>query len=230
MLNSSEFEKFQQYMFKVLLFLSSYVPLSIIIFIKNIENYQLAFWILVLFIVIPLIIIRMYINIPIKRGQPNRDIKIIKCNGMENEMLNYISGYIIPFIAFNSDVITKEGIDTKELLIVIILFSVIGYLYMKANMYHINPIISIFYDIYLVNTEIEEGVILLVDKGAEIEINRKVFVRRISPGTLLLTNNKCRISKSKILVLLGFLFILLLIWNEELRKIIITVLNRFIKL
>ena len=66
MLNSNEFEKLQQYMFKVLLFLSSYVPLSIIIFIKNIENYQLAFWILVLFIVIPLIIIRRYINIPIK--------------------------------------------------------------------------------------------------------------------------------------------------------------------
>ena len=218
-------ERVQQFIFKVLLFLSSYIPLSIILFIKNIDHFKVSVIILIVLIYTPLTIIKRYIDIPIKRGQANKDIKIISYNNIENQMLNYISGYIIPLIAFNNDVITKEGVNYKELLIVIILFSVIGYLYMKTNIYYINPVLSIFYNIYSVNTERENGLILLLDRNKQIEINRVVFVRKVSPGTSLLTDKKCQITGVKIFILMMVLIILLIFWNKEVRNSLMKIIQ-----
>lgn len=204
-----------QFSFKILLFNSSYIPLFIIIFLKNINNLEIAMTIMIVFIAMPLVVIRKYISNPLK-FEANEPIVISNFVRKDNEILNYISAYIIPLIAFNSDVVTKEGISLPDLLGVIILFSVICNLYMKAGMYYVNPILNLFYDILAIKTGTDESVIILADKGTKLPINKVVITRKISPGIFLHTENrKNAITITKICILLITLIILLYVWNNE---------------
>ena len=204
-----------QLSFKILLFSSSYIPLFIIIFLKNINNLKIAMTIMIVLIAMPLLVIRKYISNPLKY-EANKPIIISSFVRKDNEILNYISAYIIPLIAFNSDVVTKEGVSLPNLLGVIILFSVICNLYMKAGMYYVNPILNLFYDILAIKTDRDELVIILGDKGTKFLINKVVITREISPGIFLCTKTrKNAITIAKVCILIIILIILLYVWNSE---------------
>lgn len=204
-----------QFTFKLLLFSSSYIPLFIIIFLKNINNLGIAMTMMIVFIAMPLLVIKKYISNPLKY-ESNIPIVISSFVRKDNEILNYISAYIIPLIAFNSDVVTKEGVSLPNLFGVIILFSVICNLYMKAEMYYVNPILNLFYDILAIKTDKDESVIILADKGAELPLNKVVITRKISPGIFLYTRNrKNAITITKVCILLITLIILLYVWNNQ---------------
>lgn len=219
-----------QLSFKILLFSSSYIPLFIIIFLKNINNLEIAMTIMIVFIAMPLLVIRRYISNPLK-SEANELIIIANFVRKDNEILNYISAYIIPLIAFNSDVVTKEGISLPELLGVIILFSVICNLYMKAGMYYVNPVLNLFYDILAIKTDKDESVIILADKGTKLLINKVTISRKISPGIFLYTENRRNaITITKICILVITLIIFLYIWNSEFRNFINYVMSYIVRL
>lgn len=219
-------ERIKEGIFRMLLFISSYIPLFIIIYIKNVDSLKVAIFISCILVIIPLIVIRIYIQTPLKH-EANVDLKILSSKSQYNEMLGYISGYIIPFIAFNQDVVTKEGISIRELIIVFILFAVMCNLYMRANMYYINPVIGLFYDVYAIETASEEEV-LIARKGIELPINRRIVVRRISPHTYLHVDNEVRRSKISwlvILLLCVVLLIFLISWNKQVQDSINILMN-----
>lgn len=218
-------EKFKEWIFRMLLFISSYIPLFVIIYIKNVDSLKMAICIGFVLIIIPLIVIKTYIKTPLKH-EANVDLKILSSKSQYNEMLGYISGYIIPFIAFNQDVVTTEGISVKELIIVFILFGVMCNLYMRANMYYINPVIGLFYDVYAVQTTVEE--VLIARKGIEIPIDTRIVVRRISPHTYLYVDDgvrKSRISWLIIILLCVVLLVFLVSWNKEVQNSIYMLMN-----
>lgn len=219
-----------QFSFKILLFISSYIPLFTIIFLKNINNLEIAMMMVIVFIAMPLLVIRKYISNPLKY-EANKPIIISSFVRTDNEILNYIAAYIIPLIAFNSDVVTKEGINLPNLLGVIILFSVICNLYMKAGMYYINPILNLFYDILAIKTDKDESVIILTDKGTKLPINKVVITRKISPGIFLHTESrKNAITITKICILLITLIILLYIWNNEFKNFSNYIISHLLRL
>lgn len=224
--NSGRGEKIKEGIFRMLLFISSYIPLFIIIYIKNVDSLKMAICIGCILVIIPLIVIRTYIQTPLKH-EANVDLKIVSSKSQYNEMLGYISGYIIPFIAFNQDVVTKEGISIRELIIVFILFAVMCNLYMRANMYYINPVIGLFYDVYAIETASEEEV-LIAQKGIEVPINRRMIVRRISPHTYLYVDSgvrKSRISWGIIILLCLVLLVFLISWNKQVQDGINILIN-----
>ncbi|WP_017416452.1 hypothetical protein [Clostridium tunisiense] len=202
-----------QFMFRFLLFLSSYIPLFIIIFLKNVSDFWISIVIIGLLIFLPLLVIRKYISNPLKHDANNLII-IRNLNKKDSEILNYISAYIIPLIAFNSDVITKDGISLPNLLGVLVLFAVICNLYMRAEMYYVNPILNIFYDIYSATTDKGENSIVFIDKGTSVPLGKSIMTRRISPGAYLITQNrKNKISYFKIVVFFAVLLVLFYLWN-----------------
>lgn len=225
-----EIDRALQFIFRFLLFISSYIPLFIIIFLKNIKDFWISAVIVVFFILLPLLVIRKYISNPLKYAA-NIPVAINGVNKKDSEILNYISAYIIPLIAFNSDVITKEGINGPNLLGVVVLFSVICNLYMRAEMYYVNPILNIFYDVYSATSDRKENIILFIDKGTAVPEGRTTMARRISPGAFLITQSKKnKISVIKILLFIIVLLIIFYSWNYKLQQtiqwVIMTILNK----
>lgn len=222
-------DKVLQFTFRFFMFLSSYIPLFIIIFLKNISNLHICIIVVTFFIMMPLLVIRKYISNPL-RQEANNAIIISSINKKDSEILNYISGYIIPLVAFNSDVVTKDGISIPNLLGVMVLFAVICSLYMKAEMYYINPILNIFYEISLATTDKKESIIIITDRNEKIVTNKTIMVRRISPGIFLVTKRrKSKISIVKILIFLIVLLILLFIWNSTFRGFVHWWFSKFLK-
>lgn len=212
-------EKYSEKIFRFMLFISSYLPLFLILFLKNIEHMGISIILGVFFVILPLLTIRIYIQKPL-RHEPNTPIVIDSINNKDADNLSYISGYIIPFIAFNSDVVTTNGISIKELLIVVILVAVICNLYMRANMYYINPVIGLFYDVYTSPIN-NEQVIILVQKGMKIKVRERIVTRRLSRNAYLILERDIRkneVSIIKIILICIFLMSCLWIWNPLLRS------------
>lgn len=214
------FEEYMQLLFRFLLCISAYIPLFIILVLKNINNLGVCIVLITAFIFIPILVVRMYISHPLGR-EANIPIVIKNINRKESEILNYISGYIISLISFNSDIFTKQGVDIPNLLGLSLLFLVICSLYMKARMYDVNPVLSLFYDILDVTDENGENITLLVERKLDVPKDRIVLVRMISPGICLHTNvRKNKITKLKITLLILTLVAFLFIWNQEFKDII----------
>lgn len=212
-------EKKVQMLFRFLLFVSSYIPLFIILFIKNINDIKLAS-IFMIISILPLIVLKMYIGIPLK-AEPNKEIKIQEITYKGSEVLNYIVGYIIPFISFNSDVITKDGISTPDLVAYLILFLVICNLYMSSNLYYVNPVLNLFYDINSVETEDEKNIIIISKKNSHIPKNKIIVLRRVSPKVFLFTDEKKnKITTGSIIVIFIILVFVLVLWNNEAQKLV----------
>jgi len=219
------FEEYMQLLFRFLLCISAYIPLFIILVLKNINNLGVCIVLIILFIFIPILVVRMYISHPL-RGEANAPIVIKTINRKESEILNYISGYIISLISFNSDIFTEQGVDIPNLLGLSLLFLVICSLYMKARMYDVNPLLSLFYDILDVTDENGENITLLVERKLDVPKDRTVLVRMISPGIYLHTNvRKNKITKFKITLLILTLVVFLFIWNQEFKDSVISILN-----
>lgn len=219
------FEEYMQLLFRFLLCISAYIPLFIILVLKNINNLGVCIVLITAFIFIPILVVRMYISHPLGR-EANTPIVIKNINRKESEILNYISGYIISLISFNSDIFTKKGVDIPNLLGLSLLFLVICSLYMKARMYDVNPVLSLFYNILDVTDENGENITLLVERKLDVPKDRTVLVRMISPGIYLHTNvRKNKITKLKITLLILTLVAFLFIWNQEFKDIIISNLN-----
>lgn len=212
-------EKKLQTLFRFLLFASSYIPLFIILFVKNINDIKLAS-IFIVISILPLIVLKIYIGIPLK-AEPNKEIKIQNITQKGSEVLNYILCYIIPFISFNSDVITQDGISTPDLVATLILFLVICYLYMSSNLYYVNPILNLFYDINSVETEDEKNIVVISKKNSQIPKNKIILLRRVSPNVFLSTDEKKnKITTGSIIIIFIVLVMVLLLWNSDAQKLV----------
>ncbi len=218
-------EEYMQLVFRFLLCISAYIPLFIILVLKNINNLGVCAVLIIVFIFIPILVVRMYISHPL-RGEANAPIVIKTINRKESEILNYISGYIISLISFNSDIFTEQGIDIPNLLGLSLLFLVICSLYMKARMYDVNPVLSLFYDILDVTDDNGENITILIERKLDVPKDRTVLVRMISPGIYLHTNiRRNKITKFKIALLVLILLVFLFIWNQQFKDFVILILS-----
>lgn len=165
---------------KLILFASSYIPIFWIISLQLIEksnaltknefsilhfsswkNFKgLHYTPFVIFITILWIIIIILLLVILKFYKDDNlklDMEIKTVNNINsNYITNYLAVYIFPFITLNMT--TFDGFGT-----LIILVSIIGFVYIKNDILYINPILNILfgYNIYSLN---------ITDKGFDIEI------------------------------------------------------------
>jgi hypothetical protein len=133
---------------KILLFLSSYLPLfAILTLLSWSKNRALAY----AFIVVGLaswIVLEIYLRYARTKINPEKlDIK--SAQQRDAEILSYIVTYLIPFMADFS----KPPI---ELVALGIFFVVIGFLYFNSNMIHINPMLNL-QGFHLFEVELADG-------------------------------------------------------------------------
>jgi len=141
------------FLFRTLLFLSSYFPLTSIFFVLFIDKNRLAAFFILFVGLIGLIGMCIYFLCTAQRIGPEL-IRVDSIQRRDGEAMSYIVSYVIPFLAvpFSG---WKQGIALA------IFFMVLGILYVNSNMIHINPMLNLM-GYYLYEVTIENGSVLFI--------------------------------------------------------------------
>ena len=100
----------------------------------------------------------------IKKSSSRAKITLNSIENNNQEILNYLMVYIIPFISINTS-------NSKDIIIFFILFAVIGGISVKNNMIYINPIIYLLnYNIFKFNNDN-----IVITKKSKVDILRGEF-------------------------------------------------------
>ncbi len=139
---------------KGILFISSYFPLYIFLLILNIDSYNSTEKIQRIPVIIFLVSMLLCIIISIvsltaivvsKNG--TKKLMIENIERPDDTILSYIMTYIIP-------ILTVNNMDKYQIFVNILLFILIGYLYIRLNLLYLNPLWSMFgYISYRVNND-----------------------------------------------------------------------------
>ena len=126
---------------KLILFLTSYVPLGIICLIIDFDKLKYPFFVhstyslvlLVLIILLPISLFSMIRHFK-KRAVGWEGMKIVSVQNMDSELLSYIFTYILPFLGFPEE---------RRIIVILFLLLIIGILYVRSDMIGINPILAL---------------------------------------------------------------------------------------
>lgn len=133
---------------KVLLFLSSYLPLfAILTLVSWSKNRPLAYAFIAVGVV-SWIVLELYLRYARTKVNPEK-LEIKSAQQRDAEILSYIVTYLIPFMADFSK-------PPLELVALGIFFVVIGFLYVNSNMIHINPMLNL-QGFHLFEVELADG-------------------------------------------------------------------------
>lgn len=178
---------------KTVLFITSYLPLFILIVFKQIyENGQFLHWgglslasvetfiakfgIAVLLIIISIFGLlgckMLFLNLQkdVKNGD---NVTIINITNRNSESIGYIATYIIPFMF--------QGFNTAyEVFAMLFLFIIVYRIYINSNMLLINPILSFKYSIFEIeyeeqNGKRKNGLIIIQSKIIEENTTIKIY-------------------------------------------------------
>lgn len=220
----SKFEIVLKNVIKVLLFLSSYIPLFMILIFQNMDNKFVAL-IYILLILISLVVLAVYCDNYVNRIKDTKiTIKDIKNNGVEN--LGYMSGYVIPFVSINTAIVVDGKFNIQNTATVLILFSVLGYLYIKSNLYYVNPVLNLFYDIDTIITSEFGEIILIRDKNDKFKKGNNFNVAHAIDNIYFVNSKKCTINKMILIALVLGIAFFLLIFIEEIKHILVLLVKR----
>lgn len=153
---------------KFMLFLQAYIPLFLILLIKYFDNEIIRYAMIVLVTGLIAYTITLLNRITKKNGKFIGEIKVENINRVG---LEYFITYIIPFLQF-------DLLSIGDYLSIIILFIVMGTIYIKSDLIYINPMLAFFgYNIFkTVKTEDNEEVVIITKgKKKDIENNPKLI-------------------------------------------------------
>lgn len=161
---------------KWILFISSYIPLFIIliftnidfnetlksinlillgkfdIIIKNISLIDLYLWFLITICIVCLFLVK-YLILQSRGFDYNK--KIINIKPSNNSVLEYFVTYLLT--------LSSSGFSLKEIIVFWFILYIIGNLYIKNNNFHINPTLYLIfkYNIYIVETNSDKNCFVL---------------------------------------------------------------------
>lgn len=132
---------------KLIMFISSYAPLYIMIFIRYYEYYNdvLENVSYTKIMLLCFLIIAMFVSVGslclLFKSNKCRNVEIKSIERPDDTIISYIMTYIIPLLSVDSD-----NVESMKATIIInfLLFLVIGYLYIRLNLIYLNPLWAIF--------------------------------------------------------------------------------------
>ena len=142
---------------RILLFLSSFLPLFIIFFMLYMKkNIIIATVALTLGVVG---FIGLWIWLQIAQGMNPLQVTVTDVKRTDSEVMSYIVSYIIPFMA------TAFSDNTNESLALLVFFLMIAVIYVNSSLIHVNPILNLMgYRLYEITTESGSTFSLLTKK------------------------------------------------------------------
>jgi hypothetical protein len=140
---------------KVILFLSSYIPLFAIFIIKNIQ-YPIITIALGIVIVISIVLLASLLrNI---KGISGKYLKIGRIENINRVGLEYFVTYIIPFVS-------TSLLDIKETVPILILFAIMGVIYVRSDLIYMNPMLNLLgFNLYKVISKDNEDFVFISKK------------------------------------------------------------------
>lgn len=130
---------------RILLFLSSYFPLSVIFFVLYFHRNFLTG--LIILLVSALGVVSLFLYLLLAKKLTPITVKLVTVQRRDGEAMSYIVTYLIPFLSIPSS-------DWQQSLSLIIFFIVLGVLYVNSNMIHINPMLNLFgYHLYEISVD-----------------------------------------------------------------------------
>lgn len=162
-------------MMKILFFISSLIPLSILIFLKtcdytNLSNFLQGNWIfLCLYFLVPIIAFFVLIVIVKFRGQIDQR-NPVHFTDIQSQSVNFftpISIYFIPFISSNF-------ISLNDWLVAIFIIAFVGLIVIKTDLQYLNPLILILgFHLYKASVGRKEVFILSKEKKLSNKFDKK---------------------------------------------------------
>ena len=167
---------------KMIMFLSSYSPLYVFIITLNfnlceiksslfkitnlslINRNDIILYTLILLIIIPNIILKKMIK---ESSSYSETVKITSIDNGDNKILDYILAYIVTFMTTNY--VNLKDSNSNVIITGILIQLLLGYLYCKANMFYINPVLNLIYGyhIFIASTD-KKNIIILSKKENNI--------------------------------------------------------------
>lgn len=206
-----------------ILFLSSYIPLFLILFLQNLDDKYVSICLVILIVVSFIGLIGFCFTYE-NKGR-NKEIVVNKVENKGIDNLNYMSGYVIPFISLNMPIIVENKLDIANIISIVILFSVLGYLYTKSNLYYVNPILNLFYDISLIESIEGDSLILIGDKNKSFKSYDQFNTTHIIGNIYFVSMNKGKAIRQMSIVFILIIVILIIVINKD---NILNTLNKFV--
>lgn len=130
---------------RLMLFLSSYVPLAAILFILYLQSQPILAWVALGLGLTGLLWLLIYFFGYIPRFSPIEDT-VIEQHGRGGEVMGYIASYIVPFAT-----ISLNG--WQQIVALVIFLAILGIVYINSDdMLRINPMLNVFgYRLYEVS-------------------------------------------------------------------------------
>lgn len=137
----------------ILLYLSAFVPMYVLILIKQIiemlvGNIKTNFLDIFVIILLVMVIVLGLIGLKIEIGTKRQTIEIIKVISKTNTTDEHFLGYFSLFVLFS---ITFDLSKICMLVVFILIIIMIGIVYVKNKLFYINPLLNLlgfnFYDI-----------------------------------------------------------------------------------
>ena len=153
---------------RILLFLSSYFPLTVIFFIQLFPEQKAMAFIMVGIGILGLL--GMIIYVRTVKSLASIPLTVTSISRKGSETMSYIFSYLLPFMAVPWD-------KPKEALSLGIIFGVLGIIYINSNMIHVNPMLYAFgYKLYEIENENGE-VFSLLTRGRVCKRQRLSVVK-----------------------------------------------------
>lgn len=169
---------------KILLFISSFIPLYIMLIIKEIGrlnsiknfckvNITIYVYLGVLVLILVVSIIAIFKIIVCDKGNKTKSIEV-NLEKQGDNVISYIMTYIVPLLSINPN-------DITNLIQNIFLFVIIGIIYVQQNLLFLNPIFSLLnYKFYKnENNEIIISKLNIEELNLHKNEGRKVYVRQV---------------------------------------------------
>lgn len=169
---------------KILLFISSFIPLYIMLIIKEIgrltssknfckDNITIYVYWTVLFLLLIVSIFGIIKIIVCDKGNRTKSIEV-NLEKQGDNVISYIMTYIVPLLSINPN-------DITNLIQNIFLFIIIGIIYVQQNLLFLNPIFSLLnYKFYKnENNEIILSKLNIEELKLQKKEGRKVYIRQI---------------------------------------------------
>lgn len=101
-------------------------------------------------------------NNDIERGAPLLPKKVQRVEDIHSETLAFLASYIVPLACLDMD-------KSRSLLLLFLLLVLIGWIYVKTNLFYTNPTLSILgFKIYKVNTESLNDIIIITKQPLSV--------------------------------------------------------------
>ncbi|MGE0713324.1 MAG: hypothetical protein AB7N76_26475 [Planctomycetota bacterium] len=164
---------------RLLLFVSSYFPLTVIIFFIYFDTKRAVAVTSLSVGVVGVLLLLVYFLGVAPRIEGRRLTGIVKLTRKDSETISYLVSYIVPFLAVPTD-----GWEKQLALAIFVL--VLALLYVNSSLIHINPMLSIFgFRVYEVTLPEDQAIALLTrrrvvrtDELHVIEISENVFLEK----------------------------------------------------